>query len=225
MLCAKFFSSSRLSLVTLLLLGFNLTPVHASPLAPGSVLSPAPLENGPVGATLLFSANNSFNAPFAFSGTLTTKIWTNDASSPFSTGLTFTYELTMDANPLAQPVSRFSISSYGGFLVDASYTNGTAGVGVAPLSIGRNPLGDVIRFTFEDVIGNPTLFQGTNSALLVLQTDAPYWQPTIAGVIDGSTANVNTFAPSVIPEPGPLELTTGGILFLFLFRRWATRRD
>lgn len=194
--------------------------LRAAPLPPGSLLSPAPYEAGPLGATLVLSTNVSFVAPFAFSGTLTTRIWTNDASSPFSSGLTFTYELTLDANPSAQPVSRLTISSYGGFLADASYTNGTSGFGIAPLSIGRNPAGDVVRFNFEDLFGNPTLVQGTNSTLLVIQTDAPWYQPTVAGVIDGATANVFSYAPSVIPEPSPVTVAGASILLLLLYRRW-----
>lgn len=201
-----------------LLLSLGSTSVLASPLSPGSLLSPAPAEVGPVGASLLASTTQNFLAPSSFSGTLVSKVWTNDTSSPFGVGLTFTYELIMDPNPSAQPVSRFTLSSYQGFLVDASYTNGTAGLGVPPLSIGRNLLGDVIRFTFEDGFGNATLLQGMNSRLLVLQTDATYWQNSIAGVIDGATANVATFAPAVIPEPSSMLLGAAGLVLLLVRR-------
>jgi hypothetical protein len=82
-------------------------------------------------------------------------------------------------------------------------------------------LGDIIRFVFEDANANPTLVPGLNSALLVVRTDAQAYLSTIAGVINGSTANANTFAPVAIPEPSAavLGITCGAVLLTWVSRR------
>lgn len=170
------------------------------------------------------STTVNFVAPFSFNGTLTSQVWKNDSSSPFGlNALTFTYELAI-ASGSANAVDRFTVSSFNGYQTDVSYTGGTPSAGVPPLTIGRSPTGDIMRFVFEDGLGNATLAPGKNSALLVVQTDASNYQPTIAAVIDGSSANVASFAPAVIPEPSPLLLAAlaGGVLCV-LRRSWQSR--
>ena len=211
--------------VTAVLVNLGFVTLHAAPLNPGTTI-PAPNEPGQpsAGATLLASSTVNFVAPFSFTGTLTSEVWNNDASSPFGpASLTFTYQFNIDASS-GNAVDRFTISSFSGYLTDASYSLGSSGSVVpqllpsvvAPLSVGRAPAGDIVRWVFEDGFGNATLAPGDSSALLVVQTSATAWQNTIGGVSDGSTANVSSFAPAVIPEPGTVFVTglAGGVLFV-----------
>jgi len=175
----------------------------AIPLPPGT-LAPLPPEPDPVNGNAIAWSLNPFTAP-TFSGTLTTTVWAGDVSNPWG-GLTFTYELVNNAvSPDA--IDRFTLSSYLGFQVDASYQmvagneSNIMPSGVIPSSVVRNVAGNQISFNFADPLLQPTLLPGSSSVILVLQTDAQTYQNTLAGVINSSTANVPTFAPLAVPEP------------------------
>jgi hypothetical protein len=195
--------------------------IQAATLLPGSSLVPPPYGLGPAGGLVLASSTVPFAAPLSLSGTLVSKVITNDPASPFSSGLTFTYEITMDNVSGAQPAGLFTVSSYAGFNIDVCYTNGTVSFGVVPDSIARVTIGDTLRFSFAPG-GNPTLGPGVNSVLLVVRTDAQTWQSTVGGVIDGNTASVTTYAPSIIPEPSSATLAVVGGATLMCW--WVTRR-
>lgn len=47
------------------------------------------------------------------------------------------------------------------------------------------------------------LAPGSNSALLVVQTNAAFYQPTIASLIDGSVASVASLVPTAVNTPEP----------------------
>lgn len=184
--------------------------VQAISLAPNtSILLPSEAE--PVGASLMDSSVVNFSA-LTFSGTLTSKVWSNDASNPHG-GLTFTYELSNNQSS-ADPIDRFTLSSYSGFLVDASYF----GAGIVPTAVTRNSAGNQISFNFSGVVEG-ILVQGASSPVLILQTDSTVWQDSIAGVINSSTVNVATFAPLTVPEPTTAALVVLGALTLGLRRK------
>jgi len=177
---------------------------------------------GPTGGVVL--GGTGVPVPFVsatFHGTLTSTVISGDTSNPYG-GLTFTYLLeNLTAPPPPQgEIDRLTINDYAGFLVDASYQTPTADF--LPTLVDRDLSSDVIGFSFLNLpanLGNGPLMPGSTSALLVLQTDAPFFQATLASVINGSIASVPTFAPSlVIPEPSSVIMAVIGLIGLAAFR-------
>lgn len=188
---------------------------NANPLNPGSSISLS-AEPGPTGGTTLNSISVPFVAP-TFSGTLVSKVISGDASNPFAGGLTFTYELSNNSlSP--DPIDRFTLSSYLGFSVDASYPSGSLVGSILPTSVTRNPSGNQISFNYTG-LSEGTLLPGTASVLLVLQTSAISYQNSTAAIINSSSVNVATFAPLAIPEPATAALVILGASFLVLRRK------
>ena len=188
--------------------------VNAVSLNPGSAIL-LPAEPDPLGGTTINSISVPFVAP-TFSGTLVSKVISGDLSNPFAGGLTFTYELSNNSiSP--DPIDRFTLSSYLGFLVDASYASGALLSPVVPSNVTRNASGNQISFNFTGPFEG-TLVPGASSPLLVLQTSATTYQNSFAAIINSSSVNVATFAPLAVPEPAAGALLLLGSLSLFVRR-------
>ena len=189
--------------------------VNAVSLNPGSAIL-LPAEPDPLGGTTINSISVPFVAP-TFSGTLVSKVISGDLSNPFAGGLTFTYELSNNSiSP--DPIDRFTLSSYLGFLVDASYASGALLSPVVPSNVTRNASGNQISFNFTGPFEG-TLVPGASSPLLVLQTSATTYQNSFAAIINSSSVNVATFAPLAVPEPAAGALLLLGALSLFVRRK------
>lgn len=204
------------ALAALALGGLVTSQARALPLPAGSVLIPAAAELEPVGGVILTSASTAFVVAGAFSGTLYTDVIAGDASNPLG-GLTFIYRVENDGASGPNSIGRMSLASMLGFTIDAAY-NPTAGV--APASIDRNPSGDVIGFNFVPTPIDPLagfLGPGASSARLVIQTDAPYYRPAVASLIDGGVITVPTVGPAV-PEPSSIVLGAGCVVSLAALR-------
>ena len=205
--------SNFFSLVGFAVLG--VCTANAAALSPGSSISLTG-EVDPVGGTTIGSISVPFVAP-TFSGTLVSKVISGDANNPFAGGLTFTYQLSNNSfSP--DPIDRFTLSSYLGFSVDASYQIGSLVGGVLPTSVVRNPTGNQISFNFTGPFEG-TLLQGSSSSLLVLQTSATSFQNSFAAIINSSSVNVATFAPLAVPEPAAATLLILGALSLAVRRK------
>jgi len=189
--------------------------VQAAPLAPGAVIPPI-FEPDPVGGVMIANLVQPFAAP-TFSGSLISQVWAGDASNPYG-GLTFTYQISNNSFSL-DPIDRFTVSSYGTFLTDASVQIGAAPVlpQILPTTIVRSFAGNQISFNFDSNFQG-TLIQGSSSAVLVIQTSSSSFQNAIGGVINSSSANVPTFAPLGVPEPASAALVLLGAAVLG-FRR------
>jgi len=218
-----------LALGTALAVAFSLfgpSVCFAVPLVPGAnalaVGEPDP-TGGAVVATL--------TAPFAsatFNGTLVSKVIAGDPSNPLG-GLTFTYFLTNNLVS-ANNIERLTVDGYTGWGTDVSYQTPVPPGNVPPTFNDRDATGNVMGFTFQNpvvipgvgVIGNGVLAPGDTAALMVIQTNAPSFQPTIANVIDGAVTAMSSYAPAaVIPEPSTLVLAALGALGLAVAgRRW-----
>lgn len=191
--------------------------VQAAPL-PAPFTGPLTPQPDPVGGVPIASMSVPFSA-LTFGGTLVSTVWAGDLSNPFGPGaLTFTYQLSNDALS-GDPIDRFTLSSYAGFLVDASYQSTPPfGPVVIPSGVVRNLGGNQVSFDFEGLFAG-TLVPGSSSPVLVLQTDSTSYQNSIAGVINSSTVNVATFAPLAVPEPASAALVILGAVALTLRRR------
>jgi|SRR5688572_4405388 hypothetical protein len=177
------------------------TTAHAALLNTGTTLFPAPAEANPSpGATQVTSITVPFASPGAFTGSLTSTVFTNDTTNPFgSNRLTFVYQLS-NAAASNNVLARLVLDSFGGFQADASYQTGT---GVAPTLIDRLTNPD-IGFSFLGGGTNPgPLRPGDTSARLVVQTNATLFGASNGSVIDGAQVNVSALGPFV-PEPASL---------------------
>jgi hypothetical protein len=183
------------------------TVSSAALLPPGSVIL-AVNEPNPVGGTVVASATAPFTTS-TFNGSLTTQVIQGDTSNSLG-GLTFTYQLVNNANS-ANSIERVTGIDYTGYVTDASFLGGSGTT--PPTTISRSSgAGSVVGFNFAPPPGSGDLLPGTNSTLLVVQTNAQQFQPSSASVIDGSTATVASFGPFQIPEPASLGLLALGVL-------------
>jgi hypothetical protein len=211
-------------LILACIIGLSAAQVTAAPITmnPGDSQF-VPTGAGPTGGAV--QAGTGIPVAFlsgTFHGTLTSTVIAGDPSNPYG-GLTFTYLLVnMTAPPPPQgEIDRITINDYDTFAVDASYQSPTAGF--LPTLVDRDLTGDVMGFSFLNLpghLGHGPLPPGFTSALMVLQTNAQFYKPTLASVIDGSVASVASFAPNV-PEPSSIVLAGLGLLGL---AAWGWRR-
>jgi len=199
-------------LILLVAAGLSLayaTSSSAAALAPGGILSPAP-SGLPNGGSLIGSDIEPFISP-TFTGSLTSLVFQGDPTNPLG-GLTFVYQI-QNTSTFPGEINRLTVNSFAGFGIDADYSS-ISGV-LAPAYIDRSiGTGDTIGFSFGKFpIGAGSLQPTDISNLLVVYTDAPTFGVTLASVIDGSVAQVNSLAPTrIIPEPSTLVLA--GIVVL-----------
>lgn len=154
-------------------------------------------EPGPVGGTVVASQTVNYTTA-TYSGTLTSTVVSGDTSNPLG-GLTFTYQISNNTTS-AHAITRLAVNGFSGFSTDMSFNNGSGTI--APTLNDRDAGGNVIGFTYIGApIGGGTIIPGATSNLMVVQTNAAGFRPTLGNVIDGSIAVVDTYAPVVIPEP------------------------
>ncbi|MBL9122542.1 MAG: PEP-CTERM sorting domain-containing protein [Planctomycetaceae bacterium] len=191
------------SLLALAALGLLAGTAQAVQINPGDTIF-APSEPGPVGGVLVDSLTSNLNA-LTFTGKLYTEVYSGDAANPYG-GLTFVYWVE-NSGPNA--LARYTTSNFAGFLTDVSYD---PQAGRAPTLVDRGVSGDVIGYSYLDVIGNGKILAGETSAKMVVQTDAQGYTRTLGFVINGSTAQGATFAPTqIVPEPSSIALAGMGL--------------
>ena len=187
--------------------------VSAIPIFPGGFeIYPGP-EPAPIGAAVVAQITMPF-AGADIQGEVISTVLTGDLLNPFG-GLTFTYEINVD-QAAGHPLGSFSVGNYGPYLTDMSWSPDLNPLGVAPTYMDRSLLGEVLHYDFS-MLGGPGIWGGESSALMVVRTDALFYQPTIASVINSGSAEVNSFAPIAVPEPasaGLIALVSGGALFI-----------
>lgn len=226
MICTGVFAPSvRRALFMTLSLGVVVllaAPAFAAPLPPSTVIFADPQPDPTGGAVVAGGIPVPFVAA-TFSGMLTSTVIAGDPSNPFG-GLTFTYQISNDAGSPGE-IDRLTLNGFFGFLADGSYQIPAAGL--VPTLNDRDASGDVIGFTFLGApVGSGTLMPGLTSALLVVQTDAPFYVLSTAAIIDGSVTTAPIFAPSLfVPEPATISMAALGLGALALVaRRRAKRR-
>jgi uncharacterized protein (TIGR03382 family) len=196
-------------------------PAFAAPLPAPTVIFADP-QPDPTGGVVIAGGVPVPFVSATFSGLLTSTVISGDPSNPYG-GLTFTYQISNDALS-AHEIDRITLNGYFGFLADGSYQTPVAGL--APTLNDRDATGDVIGFTFLGApVGSGTLLPGLTSALLVVQTDAPYYVLSTAAIIDGSVTTAPIFAPSmIVPEPATITMAALGLGALALVARRRGKR-
>lgn len=180
--------------------------------APATLLNPSSSValgglHGPLGATLLASTNASFSgASSAFSGNLISSVYSGDAANSLG-GLTFAYLLSNNPGS-THAIGELNLSSFGLFQTSVGYTN----IGVVPLYATR--VGStLIEFALKDSPPPPfgnfqdNLLPGQTTALLLIHTDAQFYELGVANVINSTTATTVGFVPAIaVPEPTTISL-------------------
>lgn len=181
-------------------------PALAAPIGPGGTLFFAPGEGEPfAGSTVLATMTLPFATAF-YTGTLTSTVLAGDVTNPLG-GLTFVYVVHNNAGS-QNSLARLTVNGYAGWGTDASFS--TLFPGTVPLFIDRQANGDSLGFSFSNALGHSLILPGTDSAVLIIQTNAPAFRVNIANVIDGAVTQVDTFSP--IPTPGAAALMGLGML-------------
>ncbi len=115
-------------------------------------------------------------------------------------------------------MEEIALADFSGFLTDVSYFKNVAS-DQPPTETDRSGIpGAILTWDFIGLTaGLGQLSPGTNSALLIVRTDAPAYDLTqSAGIIDGQTLEVPSIGPSksiIDPEPSSLfVLAIGGML-------------
>ena len=152
------------------------------------------------------------NSPYVtptFSGSLFSAAYSNVAGNPFPGGWTFVYQITNAAGS-QNSIERLTVNGFAGFLTDVTWSSTLPGL--APVAVDRSiGAGDVVGYFFGGFApGYSTITPGSNSAFLLIHTNATAAQLNIASVIDGYTANVPAWAP--VPTPGSGALLGIGLL-------------
>lgn len=172
-----------------------------------------------VPSTLLASHSAPFTTSTGFtSGTLISAVYLETGSGT----LDFYYQVVLKTNstycnginyPACNPIARVTSSNFnvGPFPFPGYWTTwaATRGDAVGPFSAGtsfpiyadRNATGDVVGFSFNPPDG-AKIQPGQTSAILIVSTNASFFDLGITSLIDGGVAMVSAYRPSPPPH-GP----------------------
>lgn len=174
----------------------------------------APLTPGTVGGPVLASLTDPFSN-LLYSGEVQSWVYDDPA---WAAGLTFVYQVRLnpDSTPDIQEIHR--LSTYGWTSFAASVEQDPA-AGDAGTTADRNAGGGTIGFNIP-----AGFFEGENSALFIVRTDADAWKGGIGGVINGQSSNLELLAPdrAHVPDAGSSALLlSAGLFGLAGIRRFA----
>jgi PEP-CTERM motif len=214
------FGSAQLIVLVAAMLLTSAATSRATPLLPGNILFPAPA--GPINGGTLFNVPQvvPFVSP-TYTGTLTSEVFQNDPTNPFLGGLTFVYQIS-NTSSFPGEIDRLTVSSFSGFATDAIYVAGSASLAPTYIDRSSGPAGATVGFSFaQPPLGSGSIQPGQTSDLLVVYTDAKSAAFTLASTIDGSVAQVLSYAPTtnLIPEPSTFVLAGLATIGLVAFGR------
>jgi len=192
---------------------FTLSARGALLLPGGGFATPPEVPDG-LGALVAGGLPIAFasGGPNGFSGTLASSVIQEPAGQNPLGGLTFTYQLHNNATS-ATAMERLTLADFSGFATDVSFLPAT---GQSPTVTDRSfGAGAIIGWDFTGLpVGLGTLLPGQTSALLVVQTNAAFYNLLdSASIIDGKTVNTTAAAPNdftnISPEPASLSIIIG----------------
>jgi hypothetical protein len=175
--------------------------------AQASLTTLTPGSGGSIGTTSDSTALGTATLVSPFSngpqqGSLSTWVLSGDAANPYgSSDLVFVYQVTETATP-PDDIATLALNGFGGL---ASIAVGYAGSGVAPYGANLEPNG-VVNFSFGGIPSS-----GVISDYLYVYTSATASTPSVANVIDSTTASPSSLSPAAVPEPATV---VAGVLML-----------
>jgi hypothetical protein len=158
------------------------TQVWATPLAPGTTVTPG-FQSTSGFVVLSDTGAQPFNLGDGTTGTLDAQVGTLSTNPIPGGGLTFIYQVTVSSGL----VEHVSGSSFANFTADVAFDDSAPGT-VRPMTVDRGPTGRVIEFNGEWI-------QGQTSAILIVNTDAKNFTSGTIGIIDGGGATLVGFSP------------------------------
>lgn len=199
-------------------LGSPLVP--SAPVVPGGPAVGVPLTSQSAG-TLLASLTASFSfttTAGVTSGEILSAVFMNASGT-----LDFYYQVVNNANS-STAIAREANTSFTGFQtsvafrLDGASLPGTAFVnptaGILPVTADRDASGSTVGFNFVPVPPGTKIPAGTDSAVLVISTDATHFAPGNAEVLDGGVASVASFEPAGAGSRVPDQSSTCTLLGL-----------
>ena len=178
--------------------------------------------------TRLASLTAAVSSPAApaipWTGTFRTAVFRNVGGT-----LDFYYQFTNNLSSL-DTITRITNSTFAGFTTDVGYradlpselsTLGwITGSPQDPSYVNRTNGGTVVGFNFFNPLSASAVINpGETSRILVIRTDAFNYTTGITGIIDGSTTNTMSWAPTAAPEPASLGMMGAGLLALASLRK------
>ncbi|MGH9618872.1 MAG: PEP-CTERM sorting domain-containing protein [Bryobacteraceae bacterium] len=197
-----------------------LSPVYATPLAPGTTVPGGGDVFGALTGLTLLNSTSGSGVGSDFTATYTDAVYSGDSTNLWG-GLDFVITVTnTTATPPGTALERVTNGAFGNVLTDVGFAtsvNGTLAPGTTPTTAVTRSLeittgtGNTVGFDFTSPAGlNP----GNSTEYLVIKTNASSYNAGTLGIIDSSGATVAGFAP--VPEPMTMGLLGGGLLLLGL---------
>jgi hypothetical protein len=207
-----------LPILMMLTLALISLPANATPLIPGATVVPTTFVGSP--GTLQTSATQTFTSTLGvsdFSGTVTEAVYLDGVTG---NTMDFVYQFTNNATSL-KPIEQMSDSPYDSFLTDVQQSVTAFGAFTGG--------GTVSATAFRSASGGNIAWSGiwggsgssVTSAILMVKTNANFYQPGTISFINSGTVTLNGFfAPAQVPEPTFYGLLAAGLLAMV----WVSRK-
>jgi hypothetical protein len=158
-----------------------------------------------------FTGVNVFNQT-TFTGTLLEGVW-QDLNTG---GLDFYFAVYNDSTSM-DAINHFSVTDFSGVTTAVANIDYHIPTDIKAAVASRSASGDVVSFSFLPGFapGYDEIAPGTNSADLLIMTNATSYTAGSAQISDGGVATAQILAPNAVPEPCSLTaLALGGLALL-----------